>query len=126
MALHADDLVGQTLGEYLLERKLGTGGAGTVYLAHEIANPENIVAIKVLMPAATSASEQEEFRKRFIQEAETLKELHHPNILPIYKFQAPADETDTDFAYMVMPFISGGALLDRLEHGSLPLPQVMD
>jgi serine/threonine protein kinase len=126
MSLHADDLVGQTIGDYLVERKLGSGGAGTVYLAHEIAHPETTVAIKVLMPIAANASELDEFRQRFIREAETLKTLHHPHILPIYDFQAQADEATAEFVYMVMPYISGGALLDRLEHGPLPLPQVMD
>src|SRR5215469_13500991 len=130
MSLHADDLVGQTIGGYMLERALGTGGAGTVYLAHEIAHPETAVAIKVLMPVAASASEREEIRKRFIREAETLANLHHPHILPIYKLGLPdesqADGPPVEFVYMVMPYISGGTLIDRLEHGPLPLPQVMN
>jgi serine/threonine protein kinase len=130
MSLHADDLVGQTIGGYKLDRALGTGGAGTVYLAHEIVQPDTIVAIKVLMPAAATAAEREEFRKRFIREAETLAELHHPHILPIYQlglpFQSQADEATGEFIYMVMPYIGGGTLIDRLEHGPLPLPQAMN
>ena len=67
-------------GEYSLDRELGRGGMGIVYLAREVrlARP---VAIKVLPPALAANAE---LRVAFLREAETVAQLNHPNIVPVY------------------------------------------
>src|SRR5689334_4942438 len=124
MVFSADDLVGQKLGNYFLDRRIGTGGAGIIYLAHEFEHPEHQVAIKVLTPPAQmNLQEQSLFRKRFILEATTLTRLHHPHILPV---QELANDEATGLAYMVMPYISGGTLADRVDRGPLPLQEAAE
>src|SRR5205085_1514414 len=67
-------------GEYSLDREIGRGGMGIVYLAREVrlARP---VAIKVLPPAL---AERPELREAFLREAQTAAALTHPNIVPVY------------------------------------------
>jgi eukaryotic-like serine/threonine-protein kinase len=124
MALNADDLVGQTLGEYQLDRVLGTGGSGIVYLAHLVAQPEQQVALKLFIPPPhLHASEQELLRKRFLQEARTLMRLHHPHIVAV---QALGEHDGLGGVYLVMPYLAGGTLDDRLQQGPLTLAEVQD
>ena len=75
------ELQGALAGEYSLERELGRGGMGVVYLAREV-QLDRDVAIKVL-PAhlANNASA----RERFVREARTAAGLSHPNIVPIHR-----------------------------------------
>jgi serine/threonine protein kinase len=124
MTRNADELVGYTIGDYQLTRVLGTGGAGTVYLAFPVSQPDKQMAIKVLMPPTMNPQEQQEFRQRFIREARTLTTLSHPHILSVLTFGE--DET-TGFVYMVMPYLPGGTLADRLGRGEpLPLAHAME
>jgi serine/threonine-protein kinase len=66
--------------QYTLERELGRGGMGVVYLARDI-RLDRLVAIKVL--PRTMAGDPE-LRERFLREARTSAQLSHPNIVPIY------------------------------------------
>jgi len=93
-------------GRYSLERELGRGGMGVVYLARELrlARP---VAIKVL-PRALAES-RPELRERFVREAQMAAQLSHPNIVPIHH----VDEAD-DSVFFVMAYIDGETLGDRL------------
>src|ERR1041385_6238934 len=68
--------------QYRIERLLGRGGMGAVYLAHELALDRD-VAIKVLRPEQAGAPE---LRDRFRREARTAARLNHPNIVPLYTF----------------------------------------
>src|SRR3954469_15996820 len=85
-------------GEYSLDREIGRGGMGVVYLAREVrlARP---VAIKVL-PGGVSA--QPALRQAFLAEAQTVGGLNHPNIVPVYA----AGEAG-GFAYIVMAYVDG-------------------
>ena len=65
-------------GEYSLERELGRGGMGIVYLAREV-QLNRLVAIKVL------PSSEPDLRERFLREARMAASLSHPNIVPIYR-----------------------------------------
>jgi serine/threonine protein kinase len=123
MTPNADDLIGHIINGYQIEQVLGTGGAGTVYLAHSTDPAQPQVAIKVLMPPTMNVQEQTEFRKRFIREADMLTRLHHPHILPV---QALGEDEASGIVYMVMPYIQGGTLADRLMHGPLSLQQAMN
>src|SRR5258706_12227940 len=108
------ELIGVTLGNCTIERIIGRGGMGAVFLAQQ-SRPVRTVAVKVLIPAAGFDSEQQRtFFERFRREADTLAKLEHKNILPIYEY----DEALVDgqrLAYLVMPFIRGGTLRERID-----------
>jgi len=93
-------------GQYSLERELGRGGMGIVYLAREVrlARP---VAIK-LLPRALGAG-RPELRHRFVREAQMAAQLSHPNIVPIHH----VDEVG-EFVFFVMAYIEGETLGERL------------
>lgn len=97
---------------YRIERELGSGGMGTVYLAHDTRH-EREVAVKVLRPelAATLGAE------RFLREIKIAAKLHHPHILPLY------DSGETEgFLYYVMPYEAGQSLREKLaKEGELPI-----
>ena len=69
---------------------------------------ERFVAVKVLLPQQAGTPE---FRERFIREAKAIAQLNHPNILPIIDY-GQAD----DLIYIVMKYVAGGTLADRLKH----------
>ena len=93
-------------GRYSLERELGRGGMGIVYLARELrlARP---VAIKVL-PRALAAA-RPELREKFLREAQMAAQLSHPNIVPIHH----VDEIG-EFVFFVMAYIEGETLGERV------------
>jgi eukaryotic-like serine/threonine-protein kinase len=92
-------------GRYSLERELGRGGMGVVYLAREV-RLDRPVAVKLLPPAkATDAA----LRERFLREARTAAKLSHPNILPIFS----VDEIG-GFVFFAMAYVEGETLTERL------------
>jgi formylglycine-generating enzyme required for sulfatase activity/aminoglycoside phosphotransferase (APT) family kinase protein len=103
-------------GRYQLERELGHGGMGTVFLAADLKLGRR-VAIKVL-PPNTRASLGDE---RFQREVRLVAALSHPHIVPLFE----ADEAD-DCLYYVMEYIEGETLADRLRReGPLPLDDAL-
>ncbi|GCE17373.1 serine/threonine protein kinase [Dictyobacter kobayashii] len=106
----SDHLIGKQLGTCVLERVIGSGGMGMVYLAHQT-RPVRDVAVKVLRSGAGIYSEaHQEFLARFRREANVIAQLDHVNILPIYEYA----EQD-GLAYLVMPYLKGGSLRTLLE-----------
>lgn len=114
MALDADFLALQLAlaGQYSLERELGRGGMGIVYLAREV-SLERLVAIKVLPPAYAS---RPELRERFLREARTAARLSHPNIVPIFRVGEAGD-----CVYFAMAYVDGETVGQRLR-GRGPFP----
>jgi eukaryotic-like serine/threonine-protein kinase len=106
----------QTLGRYRLTGKIGAGGMGEVYHGQDL-NLGREVAIKVLPPGAL---QDENARNRFRREAELLGKLNHPNIATVYDFER---QHDSDF--LVMEYIRGETLSDRLCAGPLPEKEVL-
>jgi len=95
---------------YRLERKLGSGGMATVYLAEDLRHGRK-VAIKVLEPGLAAALGVE----RFLREIEIAAKLTHPHILPLH------DSGEADgFLYYVMPYVDGESLRQRLAHEKQP------
>jgi eukaryotic-like serine/threonine-protein kinase len=92
-------------GEYSLERELGRGGMGIVYLAREVAL-DRPVALKVLPPALAA---RDDIRERFLREARTAAQLSHPNVVPIFR----AEERG-GYAYFTMAFVDGESLGQRV------------
>ncbi len=93
-------------GKYKIDRMLGKGGMGAVFLAHDL-TLEREVAIKVLPP---DISMDEHIVKRFQQEAKTAAKLDHTNIIPIYRV-----ESEGGLNYFVMKYIAGTSLEDVLD-----------
>jgi serine/threonine protein kinase len=93
---------------------------GVVYLAQQ-SRPHRQVAVKALLFSLMPDPERRSrFLQRFRREADAIAALDHPNILPIYEYGE-----QTDLAYLVMPYVTGGTLRDRVERkGPLPLPEV--
>ncbi|MGQ9625834.1 MAG: protein kinase domain-containing protein [Anaerolineae bacterium] len=77
-----ESLIGRTLGQYRLVEQLGKGGMATVYKAYQAAL-DRYVAVKVLHPFVAA---EEEFIRRFHQEARAVAALRHSNIVQVYDF----------------------------------------
>jgi Tol biopolymer transport system component len=107
-------MIGTRLGTYEITAKLGEGGMGEVYRAHDT-QLDRDVAIKVL-PAAFV--EDHERLSRFEREAKLLAQLNHPNIAHIYGMEASGAAHA-----LIMELVEGPTLADRLESGSLPLDE---
>ena len=119
--MNAEALLGTELGTCTLQRLIGQGGMGAVYLAQQ-SRPRRLVAVKVLMPMASLTPIQlAAFLERFRRETDAAASLEHPNIMPVHEY----GERD-NLAYLVMPYISGGTLRDEMEReGQLPLTHVV-
>src|SRR5262249_46898420 len=99
-------------GEYSIERELGRGGLGVVYLAREVRLARE-VAIKVLPPAYSALPAR---REQFLREAQMAARLSHPNIVPIHR----VDEAG-GFVYFVMAYVKGETLAERVRtRGPMP------
>jgi serine/threonine protein kinase len=125
MNIDPHQLLRQKLGNCELERLLGQGGMGAVYLAQQ-ARPRRTVAVKVLLPELLSKSGgagavYTEFLARFRREADAIAALDHVNIIPIYEYGE-----QEQVAYLVMPYVTGGTLRDLLaKRGLLPLNEAI-
>lgn len=106
---------GRILGSYRLIERIGRGGMGEVYRAEHLKLGRED-AIK-LLPANLVG--EADFLKRFEREASSAANLRHPHILPVYEY----GEQD-DVPYLVMPYIKGGTLKDRLERGDVTPGQI--
>ncbi|MDQ4120121.1 MAG: protein kinase [Acidobacteriota bacterium] len=121
--MKAANLIGQTLdGKYKIERELGRGGMGAVYLALHVGT-ERAIAVKVIAP---EFMRREEFVERFRREARAAGRLRHPNVVDVTDFGL----ADTDLgrvAYLVMEYLDGCTLGEVLEEEkSLPLSWTLD
>jgi eukaryotic-like serine/threonine-protein kinase len=112
MALSA----GTRLGPYELLAPVGAGGMGEVYRARDT-RLDRTVAVKVLPPHLSSSVES---RQRFEREAKTISQLSHPHICALYDVGR-----DGETEYLVMEYLEGETLADRLGKGALPLDQVL-
>lgn len=99
------DLQTALAGEYSLQRELGRGGMGIVYLARDV-HLDRDVAIKVLPPAIAS---DEGSRQRFLREARMAAGLSHPHIVPIHRVGEAGG-----FVFFVMTYVAGETLGERL------------
>lgn len=119
--MNAETLIGTVLGTCTLQKLIGQGGMGAVFLAHQ-SRPRRQVAVKVLLPAmALTTTQKAAFLERFRRETDAAASLDHPNILPVHEYGEREG-----LAYLVMPYVSGGTLGDELEReGQLPLPLAM-
>ena len=120
--MNADALIGTVLGTCTLQRLVGQGGMGAVYLAQQ-SRPRRQVAVKVLLPMTPLSPHQlAAFLERFRRETDAAASLEHPHIMPVYEYGESAGT-----AFLVMPYISGGTLRDELEEtGPLSLARAVN
>jgi serine/threonine-protein kinase len=109
-------LPGRRLGPYEILSSIGAGGMGEVYRARDT-RLDRIVAIKVL---PTHLADRSELRERFEREARTIASLNHPHICTLHDI-GQQDGID----YLVMEYLEGETLAQRLQKGALPIQQVL-
>ncbi len=109
-------MIGQSLGHYRIEDKLGEGGMGVVYKARDT-HLDRFVAIKVLPPERVADPER---KRRFVQEAKAASALNHPNIITIHDI---AQEGGVDF--MVMEYVAGKTLGELIGRKGLKLSETL-
>src|SRR5271163_3995636 len=107
---------GTKLGPYEIQSPLGAGGMGEVYRALDT-RLDRTVAVKVL---ASHLSSSPELKQRMEREARAISSLNHPNICHLYDIGSQ-DGTD----YLVMEFLEGETLSERLGKGPLPLNEIL-
>jgi serine/threonine protein kinase len=120
--MNAEELIGTVLGTCTLQKLIGQGGMGAVFLAQQ-SRPKRQVAVKVLLPMTPlSRNQLAAFLERFRRETDAAASLEHPNITPVHEY----GERD-GLAYLVMPYISGGTLRDEMEReGPLQLAKIVN
>jgi eukaryotic-like serine/threonine-protein kinase len=106
---------GTKLGPYEIQSPLGAGGMGEVYRALDT-RLDRAVAVKVL---ASHLSSSPELKQRMEREGRAISSLNHPHICQLYDI---GSQNGTD--YLVMEFLEGETLAERLRKGAMPLPEV--
>ena len=109
-------LSGKRLGPYEILSAIGAGGMGEVYRARDT-RLERTVAVKIL---PDHLADRAELRERFEREARTVASLNHPHICTLHDI---GHQDGTDF--LVMEYLEGETLAERLKKGPLPLDQVL-
>src|SRR5918999_2576054 len=104
-----DALRGALAGQYTLERPLGAGAMGQVFLARDVAL-DRAVAVKVISPDLAAS---ETFRDRFLLEARTVAKLRHPNIVAVYAAGEAAGHL-----YFAMEYVAGESLRDLMDRAT--------
>jgi tRNA A-37 threonylcarbamoyl transferase component Bud32 len=109
--LYNDSMHPENIGRYEILDKIGAGGMAVVYLGQEKVF-ERQVAIKVL---PTHLGQDLDNRERFRREAKAIASLEHAAVVPVYDYGEDGDQL-----YLVMRYMQGGSLKDRLSHGPVP------
>src|SRR6187549_2126289 len=109
-------MIGQTLGHYRIEEKIGEGGMGDVYRAHD-EHLDRDVALKIL-PGVFA--DQEDRAARFMAEARVLGTLNHPNIAAIHGLEAAGG-----VRALVLEFVEGPTLADMIGAGRVPVEDAL-
>lgn len=113
-----DPLIGRTIaGKWRVEKSLGSGGMGSVYLARDL-SIDRPVALKFLQKVLAA---QPEYRARFEHEARVMAKVDHPNLVTLYGV-----EREGDVPFLVMKFVTGRTLAKLIkDQGKLTLAEVM-
>jgi serine/threonine protein kinase len=111
-------MIGKSISHFKILEQIGSGGMGVVYKAEDI-NLKRPVALKFLHPALYLDTKAVE---RFIYEAQTASSLNHPNICTIYEI----DKTDQDQFFIVMAYLEGETLRQKINSGHLETRQIIN
>ena len=113
--------IGGKFGDYTVERLLGTGGMGSVYLICGD-HPDETFAAKILNPLLEKTDP--EYKQRFMFEADLAMKIHHENLIAVYDV---GRDPDTNLGYILMEYVPGGTVRDRIEKwGALSLEEATD
>ena len=115
-------MIGKTLGQYEILGLLGKGGMGEVYRARDT-KLDRDVAIKVL---PEEFARDEERLLRFQREAKLLASLDHPHIAAIYGFETAEEEGAEPVHFLVLEYVEGESLAQRLENGPLTMDDALE
>ena len=119
-------MTGQMLGPYRILEKLGEGGMGVVYKARDT-RLDRLVAIKLLPAELTGDADPSTRCARFEREARAIASLVHPHICTLYDIGThPATGSGPPTLYLVMEYLEGETLAERLGRGPLPLVHALD
>jgi len=117
-----DPMVGAILGgQYRLERAIGRGGTGRVYVATQLSLGRS-VAVKTLRPDIDFEASGEQFSERFFREASLAGGLSHPNIVTVHDYGQDEDGT----CFIVMELVEGSSLKDLMRTGPLDAERALD
>jgi eukaryotic-like serine/threonine-protein kinase len=113
----------QTVGRFQVQREIGRGAMGAVYLALDTANQNHPVALKTMALAKAFQGDQlREAQRRFFRESEIAKRLRHPGIVTIFE---AAQDPSQQLAYIAMEYLGGGTL-EQHTQTRLPILQVLE
>src|SRR3954447_21459335 len=113
-------MIGQALGHYRIEAKLGEGGMGVVYRAFDT-HLDRPVAIKLLRPDLAASPDR---KRRFVQEAKSASALNHPGIIHIYDIDS-ATQPDGPIDFIAMEFVPGKTLDQFIGKSGLSLKDAL-
>src|SRR5712692_5840353 len=102
------------IGKYIIKRELGRGGMGAVYLAEQPGLGREVAIKELILSAVADPTAL----KRFMQEAQVMARTSHPNLVQVHDLEQMGDAN-----YIVLEFVRGKSLRDRINQGTLPLPQ---
>ncbi len=105
------NIIGKTISHYKILEKIGEGGMGIVYKAHDM-RLNRPVALKFLAPSLTRDTDK---KQRFLREAQTVSSFDHPNIAVVHDI----DESEDGRSFISMAYYDGDTLKDRIEHQTL-------
>jgi serine/threonine protein kinase len=102
------------IGKYLVKGELGRGGMGAVYLAEQPGLGREVAIKELILSAVADPTALQ----RFMQEAQVMARTSHPNLVQVHDLEQIGDAN-----YIVLEFVRGKSLRDRINQGTLPLPQ---
>ena len=110
---------GEMFGDYTVEKLLGKGGMGAVYLVHSPGGER--YAVKVVSPDMMKRGSN--YRKRFAREAEFAMKIRHKNLISVYDV---GEDPDTGLCYIIMDYVPGGSVADRIaREGPFPMAEAV-
>jgi len=102
------------IGKYIIKGELGRGGMGAVYLAEQPGLGREVAIKELILSAVADPTAL----KRFMQEAQVMARTSHPNLVQVHDLEQIGDAN-----YIVLEFVRGKSLRDRINQGTLPMPQ---
>ena len=110
---------GEMFGDYTVERLLGKGGMGAVYLVRAPGGER--YAVKVMFPDMVKKGS--DYRKRFAREAEFAMKIRHTNLISVFDV---GEDPETGLCYIIMDYVPGGSVADRLDReGAFPMAEAV-
>jgi eukaryotic-like serine/threonine-protein kinase len=109
--------INKRIGDYQILNELGSGGMGRVYRVRNVIS-DRIEAMKILLPDLAG---RQELAARFLREIKLMASLNHPNIAALR-----TAFTGDNQLVMIMEYVEGTTLADRLEHGPIPAPEALN